>query len=218
MIIGLLGILKAGGAYVPLDPTYPEDRLQFMLEDTNAPVLITQAHLKESFKEYPGKTLSLQLEAETKDLLIEDASLHTDELEAQIWTNLSTESSQNPLPLSTPHHLAYVIYTSGSTGKPKGVMIAHGNVIRLLRRTEQWYNFNSTDTWTLFHSYAFDFSVWEIWGALSYGGNLIIVPYLTSRSPEAFNTLLIDNKVTILNQTPSSFQQLVDYEQSLNKT
>lgn len=112
MIIGLLGILKAGGAYIPLDPSYPQDRLQFMLEDTKAPVLITQAHLKENFKEFSGKTLSLQLEAETKDFLIKDSSLHTDGLETQIWASLSTESSQNPLPLCTPHHLAYVIYTS----------------------------------------------------------------------------------------------------------
>jgi non-ribosomal peptide synthetase component F len=122
MIIGLLAILKAGGAYVPLDPTYPEDRLQFMLEDTKAPLLITQAHLKERFKGYAGKTLSLQLDTESKSLLIEEAPLNELGLSSQVWTNLSTRDSQDLLSLSTPHNLAYVIYTSGSTGKPKGVM------------------------------------------------------------------------------------------------
>ena len=123
MIIGLLGILKAGGAYVPLDPTYPQERLQFMLEDTNAPILITQTHLRESFKDYSGKILSLQVDSETKDLFIEESSSNTNKAESERWISPSPHSSENPSPVSTPHNLAYVIYTSGSTGKPKGVMI-----------------------------------------------------------------------------------------------
>ncbi len=81
---------------------------------------------------------------------------------------------------------AYVIYTSGSTGTPKGVVVTHANVVRLFTATRQWFNFDANDVWTLFHSYAFDFSVWELWGALLYGGRLVIVPYLVSREPELF--------------------------------
>jgi acyl-coenzyme A synthetase/AMP-(fatty) acid ligase/acyl carrier protein len=101
-----------------------------------------------------------------------------------------------------------VIYTSGSTGRPKGVVVRHGNVTRLFSATDCWFGFGPEDVWTLFHSYAFDFSVWEIWGALLYGGRLVVVPYWVSRSPEAFYELLRDERVTVLNQTPSAFQQL----------
>ncbi|HEX7771982.1 MAG TPA: amino acid adenylation domain-containing protein, partial [Pyrinomonadaceae bacterium] len=109
---------------------------------------------------------------------------------------------------------AYVIYTSGSTGTPKGVVVTHANVVRLFNATRQWFNFNSQDVWTLFHSYAFDFSVWELWGALLHGGRLVIVPYLVSRQPEAFYQLLLKEHVTVINQTPSAFRQLMQAVQS----
>jgi amino acid adenylation domain-containing protein len=111
-----------------------------------------------------------------------------------------------------PCNLAYVIYTSGSTGTPKGVAVTHANVVRLFNATEQWFDFNENDVWTLFHSYAFDFSVWELWGALLYGGRLVIVPYLVSREPGAFYELLSKEQVTVLNQTPSAFRQLMQAE------
>jgi amino acid adenylation domain-containing protein len=114
----------------------------------------------------------------------------------------------NPQSGTLPDHLAYVIYTSGSTGRPKGVAVTHANVARLFKAAEAIFDFNERDAWTLFHSYAFDFSVWELWGALLYGGRLVVVPYWVSRSPEAFLDLLADRGVTVLNQTPSAFRQL----------
>ena len=129
MMIGLLGILKAGGAYVPLDPSYPQERLQFMLEDTKAPILITQAHLNESFGVYSGTTLNLQLEAEKKELFIEERSFNADNPQTRRWISLTNGSAKNPELITTPYNLAYVIYTSGSTGKPKGAMLSHQGLI-----------------------------------------------------------------------------------------
>ncbi|TCP59320.1 amino acid adenylation domain-containing protein [Tumebacillus sp. BK434] len=179
MIVGLLGILKAGGAYLPLDPAYPSERLSFLLADADIRIIVTQEQTA--------------LPAHTADaILITDG-----------------RSPLNPPCHTTPDNLAYVIYTSGSTGQPKGVLIPHANVARLFTATEHWFQFRADDVWTLFHSYAFDFSVWEIWGALLYGGRLVIVPYLTSRSPEQFYRLLCAEGVTVLNQTPSAFRQLL---------
>ncbi|QWI16769.1 amino acid adenylation domain-containing protein [Bacillus wiedmannii] len=188
MIVGILGILKAGGAYVPLDSTYPEQRLQYILEDASIQLFVTQESLKE-LKWLPENVESICLERDQDEIGKESKTLP-----------VSDVSSQN---------LAYVIYTSGSTGNPKGVMIEHHNVIRLFKSTDCWYQFNEKDTWTLFHSYAFDFSVWEIWGALLYGGKLVVVPYWISRSPKDFYQLLVEEEVTVLNQTPSAFRQLI---------
>ena len=191
MIIGILGILKAGGAYVPLDPEYPIERLNFILEDTQLKVLLTQEKLVESILQNQAQVIALDRE----------------------WSIIASNSEDNLDHPADPSNLAYIIYTSGSTGKPKGVLVNHSNVVRLFNATDSWYHFNSQDVWTLFHSYAFDFSVWEIWGALLYGGRLVIVPYLVTRSPEAFYELLCQEKVTILNQTPSAFRQLIQAEQ-----
>ncbi|TYK45817.1 non-ribosomal peptide synthetase [Actinomadura decatromicini] len=130
-------------------------------------------------------------------------TLGPDDLDASGYddSNLGVEIS--------PDNPAYVIYTSGSTGRPKGVVVPHQNVVRLLRSTEDWFGFGPHDVWTLFHSYAFDFTVWELWGSLLYGGRLVVVPYLTSRSPAEFLQLLEAERVTVLNQTPSAFYQLM---------
>ncbi|MFH0303578.1 AMP-binding protein, partial [Bradyrhizobium sp. 31Argb] len=109
-------------------------------------------------------------------------------------------------------HLAYVIYTSGSTGTPKGVMIEHAQIVRLFEATESCYCFTEHDVWCLFHSFSFDFSVWELWGALRYGGRLILVPSDTARSAPEFHDLICKFGVTVLNQTPSAFKALMDVE------
>ena len=193
MIVGVLGILKAGGAYVPLDPAYPQERLAFMLVDSQAPVVVTQERLVEKLPEQGAKVVCLDTE----------------------WEAIARESKENPVSGAIADNLAYVIYTSGSTGKPKGVLVSHYNITRLFEATESWFRFNERDVWTLFHSVAFDFSVWELWGALLYGGRLVVVPYWLSRSPEAFYDLLYTEQVTVLNQTPSAFRQLISCEGTL---
>ena len=105
---------------------------------------------------------------------------------------------------------AYVIYTSGSTGRPKGVAVSHRNVVELFANSQSRFEFDDSDVWTLFHSYAFDFSVWELWGALSFGGTVVVVDFLTSRSPEQFRELVARERVTVLNQTPSAFYQFAE--------
>ena len=192
MLVSLLGVLKAGGAYVPLDPAYPSGRLRYMLQDSAPVALLTEPHLKERFGD-PGEICPV-LELGRAEPAWKD----------QPDTNLNAAGAG-----LRPGNLAYVIYTSGSTGKPKGVMVEHGNVARLLTATDAWYHFGPKDVWTLFHSYAFDFSVWEIWGALLYGGRLVIAPQDVARSPEEFYKLICREKVTILNQTPSAFRQLI---------
>ena len=111
-----------------------------------------------------------------------------------------------------PSSAAYLIYTSGSTGTPKGVVVTHANVLRLFSSTAPWFHFDAGDVFSLFHSYAFDFSVWELWGALLHGGRLVIVPYEVGRNPERFYQLLHRQGVTVLNQTPSAFRGLAAVE------
>jgi amino acid adenylation domain-containing protein len=191
MVVGILGILKAGGAYAPLDLAYPKERLAFILEDARAPVLLTQERLLETLPGHGAHVICLDRD----------------------WNNIAQENDGNPCANVTPDNIAYVIYTSGSTGLPKGVLVTHSNVSRLFVTTQPWYQFDDKDVWTLFHSYAFDFSVWEIWGALLYGGRLVVVPYWVSRSPDAFYELLCAEQVTVLNQTPSAFRHLIQAEE-----
>ncbi|HKV08755.1 MAG TPA: amino acid adenylation domain-containing protein, partial [Thermoanaerobaculia bacterium] len=191
-VVGVLGILKAGGAYVPLDPRYPASRLAYIAEDSGLDVLVTTGDLRELV---PG--------SDRATVLLE---------------SLGAGSAEEPESGAGPDNLAYVIYTSGSTGKPKGSLITHANVARLFAATEGWFDFDDRDVWSLFHSYAFDFSVWELWGALLYGGRLVVVPYWVSRSPEAFHELLVKEGVTVLNQTPSAFRQLAQVDEQSSES
>ena len=188
LVIAVLGILKAGGAYVPLDPSAPAERRAGMLADAGAAVLVVQ------------RELALDVPTDGEVIVLEEA-LQPGGPETDPEAEIPAEAA------------AYVIFTSGSTGRPKGVVVSHANVVRLFTSTRTWFGFTADDVWSLFHSYAFDFSVWEIWGALLYGGRLVVVPYEVSRSPERFYEALERESVTVLSQTPSAFRQLMRVEE-----
>lgn len=181
---GMLGILKAGGGYLPIDPDYPEDRIRFMVSDSGVRVIVCDAAHAEL-----ARTLVPHV------VVIEQTS---------------GAGESNPPARVKPHDLAYVIYTSGSTGRPKGCMIEHRNVVQLFFHGGRHFDFGPNDVWTLFHSACFDFSTWEIYGALLFGGKVIVVPYALTREPGAFLDLLARDGVTVLSQTPTAFYGLID--------
>ncbi|HVG44371.1 MAG TPA: amino acid adenylation domain-containing protein, partial [Longimicrobium sp.] len=186
-VVGIVAILRAGAAYLPLDPAYPDERIAHMLDDSGARLVLTTADLAPRVSGDGVRAVPLDAKR--------------DEIDARPATAPSVDVD--------PEALAYVIYTSGSTGRPKGVQVTHANVVRLFTATDAWFGFGADDVWTLFHSYAFDFSVWELWGALLYGGRLVVVPFDVSRAPEEFYALVADEGVTVLSQTPSAFRQLM---------
>ncbi|MBL8677478.1 MAG: AMP-binding protein, partial [Alphaproteobacteria bacterium] len=191
-----------------LDPAYPEDRLQFMLEDTNAPLLITQTLLKKKFKNYSGKGLSLLLKNETKELLIEEFSEHACQPSAQIWTSLSTQPFQNPLPLSTPHNLAYIIYTSGSTGKPKGVQINCEGIINCIYSLKYLTNLDKEHTFFALTSISFDVAAMDYYLPFSIGAKVIISTQDEQKDPLALNEIIKKHAVSCIQGTPSLFHLL----------
>ncbi|MEU8775694.1 amino acid adenylation domain-containing protein [Streptomyces sp. NPDC048606] len=194
LVVALLAVVKAGAAYVPLDPAYPADRLGYLLDDAAPAVLLTTTALTDSVPERGVPRLLL------------DTTALTAEVGRHSPHDLTDPERTTPL---QPEHPAYVIHTSGSTGRPKGTVIPHGNVVRLFDETDEWFRFGPRDVWTWFHSFAFDFSVWELWGALLHGGRLVVVPFEVSRTPSEFLALLVREEVTVLNQTPSAFLQLM---------
>ncbi len=180
MLIGILAILKSGAGYVPIDPTYPKDRINFTLKDCGSDIVLTHSDFDEL------------VEVDLLVLNLDKSCNYSDTL-------------TNPEQINTASDTAYVIYTSGSTGKPKGVLISHSNVVRLFFTETPLFDFNHEDVWTMFHSFCFDFSVWEMYGALLFGGKLVIVPKLIAQSTVEFANLVSTQGVTILNQTPSAF-------------
>lgn len=183
LVVALLGILKSGAAYLPLDPAYPADRLVYMVEDADAALVVATP---QAGAWLPAGRRRLDPDGGESD----------------------PSAKEGGRGGPAPTDLAYVIYTSGSTGRPKGVAIEHAAVTRLFGATRAWFGFGPRDVWTLFHSVSFDFSVWEIWGALFHGGRLVIVPDSATRDPTAFLRLLSEEGVTVLNQTPSAFYGL----------
>ena len=196
MIVAIVAVLKSGAAYLPIDLSHPPERIAGMLTDAAPVAVLTSTETTSGLPEL-GTT--------PPRIVLDDPDVTT-RINTQPATDLTDADRESPLRPDSP---AYVIYTSGSTGTPKGVVIPHGNVTRLFSATQHWFGFDEHDTWTMFHSYAFDFSVWEIWGPLLHGGRLVLVPYEVSRSPEDFLQLLATEKVTVVNQTPSAFYQLM---------
>ncbi|KZE43693.1 hypothetical protein AV540_24945 [Brevibacillus parabrevis] len=186
MIVAILGVLKAGGAYLPIDPDLPAHRVEYMRQDSQAAYVVTLQ--------------SQSLASGFADVIFAD-----DE-------RLNLYSVANPDPIHQPNQLAYIIYTSGTTGNPKGVMIEHRNVVRLFFHDNNRFAFSCDDTWVLFHSFGFDFSVWEIFGALLHGGKLLLLSNVLKRDYRQLVQRLREEQVTVWNQTPSSFYQFIEEE------
>ncbi|HLP61404.1 MAG TPA: amino acid adenylation domain-containing protein, partial [Candidatus Deferrimicrobium sp.] len=199
MIIGIFGILKSGGAYMPIDPGYPQQRIHYMLKDSGAKLLAV-ANDQEGTKVRRGEDEKIFLES-----IIYDSN-YLKECPRRGLHHSSFDITR----IHHTNHLAYIIYTSGTTGQPKGSLIEHRNVVRLLFNDKFQFDFNDRDIWTLFHSICFDFSVWEMYGALLYGGKSVIVPKMTARDTRGFLGLLVREAVTVLNQTPSAFYNLIN--------
>ncbi|OAF13572.1 hypothetical protein AYJ54_43360 [Bradyrhizobium centrolobii] len=193
LIIAMLAVLKAGAGYLPIDPSYPVERISMILDDANPSAILTQ----EALAQRVGRRGS-------GSVICVDRDRHS----------IAEQGSHGLDESASADNLAYVIYTSGSTGRPKGVMVTHRNAARLFTSTAHWFNFGPSDAWTLFHSSAFDFSVWEIWGCLLSGGRLVCVPHWVTRSPSDFYKLLAEDRITVLNQTPAAFYQLVQLEEA----
>jgi len=183
LLIAVLAVLKSGSAYVPLDPGYPAERITYTLQDSQPVAVISDSQM--------GAELLTVLRAGLSD----EVPLLRLDLDAIRWAQQDGADIARHDFSST--QLAYVIYTSGSTGLPKGVMVEHRQLVRLFSATEAHFKFHSGDVWTLFHSFAFDFSVWEIWGTLAYGGRLVVGPHAVSRSPQAFHELVCAKGVTV---------------------
>ncbi|MEV4189554.1 amino acid adenylation domain-containing protein, partial [Streptosporangium canum] len=187
-VVALVAIVTAGGAYVPLDLAYPDERLEYILADAAPQVVLVDREQRDRFTELSAR--------------------------AGVPARMLVQGDELPPATTAPevswHDPAYVIYTSGSTGRPKGVVVPHSSVVTLLANTRPGMDFGPHDVWVQFHSYSFDFAVWELWGALAHGGELLVPEYGLTRSPVDFHRLVRERGVTVLNQTPSAFYQFIE--------
>ncbi|MFF8916187.1 amino acid adenylation domain-containing protein [Streptomyces sp. NPDC015032] len=188
-VVALVAVVTAGGAYVPLDLAYPDERLEYILADAAPQVVLVDREQRDRLTR-----LLARAGVEARVLVQGDEP-------AQATT---------AGPGAGPHDPAYVIYTSGSTGRPKGVAVPHSAVVALLANTRPGMDFGPGDVWVQFHSFSFDFAVWELWGALAHGGELLVPEYGLTRSPVDFHRLVRERGVTVLNQTPSAFYQFIE--------
>ncbi|MFE3292550.1 amino acid adenylation domain-containing protein, partial [Rhodococcus sp. NPDC059234] len=198
--VALLAVLTAGAAYVPVDVDYPEDRIAHVLADASPACVLVDGAAS-------GSVLRRN-DIPVVDLGDPAVATEIGELSPAPVTAAERTASLHP------DSLAYVIYTSGSTGRPKGVAVSHRSVTALFADAQGLFRFGGDDVWTMFHSYAFDFAVWELWGALLHGGTVVLVDPTTARSPRHLLQLLQDESVTVLCQTPSAFYQLADAERT----
>ncbi|WP_030750732.1 non-ribosomal peptide synthetase [Streptomyces sp. NRRL F-5135] len=195
LVAVLLGVLRSGRTYLPLDPNAPAGRLRHILGQFDSITLVAGAALPDAVV---GRRLS---PAE----LLEAAPGPRDRPD-RYGPREERAAGRGP----SAEDVAYIIFTSGSTGVPKGVEVTHHNVTRLFAAASEHYDFDENDVWCLFHSYAFDFAVWEMLGALLHGGRLVVPDDETVRSPVNFARMLVRRGVTVLNQTPSAFRRLTD--------
>ncbi|MBJ3778566.1 amino acid adenylation domain-containing protein [Acuticoccus mangrovi] len=196
LVAAILAVLKAGAAYLPIDPATPDERVAFVIEDSAPGVVLTLA------------SLAGRLPSHVDRIVLDDPA--DDRAPAARRVAAPRDDDRNGR--LRPDNIAYIIYTSGSTGRPKGVAISHRNVVRLLATADAHYDFGPNDSWPLFHSYAFDVSVWEMWGALLRGGRLVMVDARVARAPQELRALFARERITVLNMTPSAFYQLVQVE------
>ncbi|MDV7356861.1 amino acid adenylation domain-containing protein [Rhodococcus oxybenzonivorans] len=194
LVVALVAVVKAGAAYLPIDVDHPGERSALVLDDARPVCLLATQDTAAALA--PSNIPVFLLDSEEGEL---DA---VSELPV-------TDAERAPI---NPDSLAYVVYTSGSTGRPKGVAVTHGNVVALFASAEQLFRFDDTDVWTMFHSPAFDFSVWELWGALLHGATLVVADFDATRSPAQFLEVLRRERVTVLSQTPTAFAQLIEAE------
>ncbi|HLX09308.1 MAG TPA: AMP-binding protein, partial [Thermoanaerobaculia bacterium] len=200
LVVAILGVLKAGAAYVPLEPANPVERLAAMIAGAGVTVVVTTAALRQRVQAAAGGAPLLALDEQRESLAppgADPAPLDGAYPEPLDGAYPEPLDGANPPPRAQPGSLAYVIHTSGSTGRPKGVMVTHANVARLFTTTEPWYGFGCDDVWLLFHSYAFDFSVWEMWGALLYGGRLAVMPAWGVGLPATLSEVVRREAVTV---------------------